>query len=134
MRPRKGRTGWLERMAGGAALLAVASCYGPVLLAGTLSLSGITLSVHGGVWTAMVTFFALLALAGVLLNYRRHRSLGPVLLAVAGAGLVAAVMLAHYNWIAELAGFSALAGAAAWDWQLRRPLRRQEELHVGYHA
>jgi hypothetical protein len=123
MRPSGTRSSWLDRLAGGAALLAVTSCYGLVLLAGALSFFGMTLSVHDGAWAAIVTFFALLALAGVLLGYKRHRSPGPALLALVGAGLITGVSLAHYNWMAELAGFAALAAAATWDWRLRRPPR-----------
>lgn len=125
---------WLDWLAGGAILLAVTSCYGLVLLVAVLSLFGITISIHGGAWAGAVIIFALLALAGMLLGYLRHRSPGPVLLAVAGAGLITAVMLAHYNWMAELAGFAALAGATAWDWRLRRPLHQKEEVNARPHA
>lgn len=134
MRPSGARAGWLDWLAGGAVLLAVTSCYGIVLLAGALSFFGVTLTVHGGAWAAVATFFAVLALAAMLPGYSRHRSPGPLLLALAGAGLVAAVMLAHYNWLAELAGFAALAGAATWNWRLRKRLHQREDLNVGYNA
>jgi hypothetical protein len=130
----RARSTWLDCLAGAAALLAVTSCYGLVLLTVVLSVFGITLSIHDGVWAGAVTFFALLALAGVLLGSWRYRSPGPVLLGLVGAGLVAAVMLAHYNWMAELAGLAALTGAATWDWRLRKPLRQREEPNAGHHA
>jgi len=126
------RLAWLP---GGATLLAIACCYGTALLVGAFSLLGITLSIHdgtwaGGVWAGSVTFFALLAFAGVLLGYRYHGSPGPVVLALAGSGLIAWVMLTDYNRIAEAFGFAALAAAATWHWWLRRPLRQQENLNA----
>lgn len=131
MIPSRAIASWLAWVPGSATLLAIVCCYGTVLLVGAFSLLGMTLSIHEGAWAGSVTFFALLAFAGVLLGYRRHRSLGPVVPALAGVGLVAWVMLADYNRIAEALGFAALAAAAVWDWRLRRPLRPQEKLNAG---
>lgn len=122
----------LDWLAGGATLLAIASCYGTGALVGTLALLGVTLSVHEGAWAWTVTFFGALAAAGVILGYRGHSSLGPPLLALAGAALIAWVMFAEYNRIAELAGFAALAFATVWNWRLKKRTEPpQEGLNVG---
>jgi hypothetical protein len=74
--------------AGAATFLAVTACYGSLLLMGVLSLMGITRALHEGAWAGAISALALLAVAGVLIGYRRHRTLAPFVLAFAGAALV----------------------------------------------
>jgi arsenite methyltransferase len=124
----RSRIDWL---AGGATLLAIASCYGTAALVGALALLGVTLPIHEGAWAGIVIFFGVLAAAGVALGYRDHSIPGPPLLALAGAALIAWVMLADYNRIAELTGFAALAIAAIWNWRLKKKTEPQEEMNVG---
>ena len=117
------RFDWL---AGGATLLALSACYGILLLAGTLSLMGVTLAVPEGVWAGVISTLALLAVVGVLLGYWRHRARAPLILALAGAALVLWVMLGRYDRLMELAGFASLVVAAVWDRRLKRATRKQE--------
>ncbi|MDH3672668.1 MAG: hypothetical protein OES46_16175 [Gammaproteobacteria bacterium] len=60
------RFGWLP---GVATILAIAACYGTVLVITALSLLGITLVVHEGVWAGAISVFALLAVVGMALGY-----------------------------------------------------------------
>lgn len=113
------RLDWLA----GAATLA---CYGTLMLIGALSLMGIALALHEGVWAGVTSAFALLAVAGVLMGYRRHRALAPLILALAGSALILWVMLGRYDRLMEAAGFAALVVAAAGDWRLKRATRTQE--------
>lgn len=117
------RFGWL---AGAATVLAIAACYGTLVLIGALALMGITLAPHAGVWAGVISVLALLAAAGVLLGYRRHRAIAPLLLALLGAALILWVMLGSYDRLMELAGFAVLVAAAVWDWRLKRATRTKE--------
>lgn len=120
------RFDWL---AGAATLLAIAACYGTFLLIGALSLMGVTLVLHEGAWAGVISLLALLAVAGVLLGYRRHRAIVPPILALAGAAPILWAMLGRYDRRMEVAGFAALVVAAAWDWRLKRATRTQENSH-----
>lgn len=117
------RSDWL---AGFATLLAIVACYGTLILVSALSVLGITLAIHEGAWAGTVSLFALIAAGAVLLGYRRHRTLGPLILACVGAALILWVMFGRYDRIVELAGFAALVCAAAWNWYAMRKNHRQE--------
>jgi len=84
------RFGWL---AGAATFLAIAACYGTMLLIGALLLLGVTLALHERAWAATISVLAVLAAAGVLPGHRRHRALTPTILALAGAGLILWVLV-----------------------------------------
>jgi hypothetical protein len=116
-------------LAGTATVIAIAACYGTLMLVGALSLMGIALAPHEGVWAGVISAFALLAVAGVLLGYRRHRALVPLILALAGAAVILWVMLGRYDPVMEVAGFAALAVAAVGDWRLNKATRTQENSH-----
>jgi hypothetical protein len=117
-----------EWLAGAATFLSLATCYGTMGLVGILSLMGVTLAVNAHVWAAAIVLFALLAVAGVALGYRRHRSLAPLGLAAVGALLVTVAMYASGTIVdglglparaVELVGFAGLVAAAVWDWRLK---------------
>lgn len=119
-------TSWL---AGAGALLSIATCYGTLGLIAALSMMGVTLAVNEHIWTGVIVAFALLAVFGVALGYRRHHKFNPVRLAIAGAALVIWAMygaqgivdlLGPYTFAVEIVGFSALMAAAYWDWRLKR--------------
>jgi len=129
----QGRVRRHDWLAGVATLLSLATCYGTLGLVGILSLMGVTLVIDVHVWAAAIVLFALVAVAGVALGYRRHRSPAPLGLAVVGAVLVGLAMYASGALedgtglaarLFELAGFAALAAAAVWDWRRKkRPAR-----------
>ena len=119
-------TSWL---AGAAALLSIAVCYGTLGLIAVLSMIGVTLALNENIWAGVIVFFALLAVLGVTLGYRKHRNSNPARLAIFGAALViwamygaAAIvdLLGVPGFAVEIAGFSALIAAAFWDWRLKR--------------
>lgn len=117
-RVRSGSPGdWL---AAGATLAAVVACYGTMLVVAALSLLGVAVAIHEGLWAGVIGFLALLAWAGVLLGYRRHRIPGPAVLATAGVLSVLWAMFGSYHWLIELAGLAALGLAVFRDWRLRR--------------
>jgi hypothetical protein len=72
-----------QGLAGAATLLAIVVCYGTLMLIATLSLIGITLVVHEGAWAVVISALAVLAVAGVLMGYWHHRTLAPLVLALA---------------------------------------------------
>lgn len=110
-----------------ASLMAVAACYGTLAVLATLSLMGVTLTLHEGAWAGAIVFFSLLALAGVALGRQQHGRFAPTALALAGATLIVWVMFAQYDRLIELAGFALLLGAAIWDWMLRKTIRQEEK-------
>ena len=90
---------------------------------------GVTLALNVDIWAGVIVAFALLAVIGVTLGYRRHRNANPVRLAVIGAALVIWAMygaeaivdlLGVPSTIVEIAGFAALIASAYWDWRLKR--------------
>ncbi len=111
------RFGWLP---GVATILAIAACYGTLLVITALPLLGITLVVHEGAWAGAISLFALLAVVGVALGYRRHHTLAPLVIAVISLAVILWVMFGSYNRIIELIGFTGLIIAAIWDWRLKR--------------
>lgn len=108
---------WLASVA---TALSIVACYGTLLTISALSLLGVSLAVHTRLWAGAIVFFALLSVVGIWLGYRRHRAPMPLLLAAAGVALIVWVMFGAFNRLLELAGFSALLLAVAWDWRLKR--------------
>jgi hypothetical protein len=123
------RFGWL---AGAGTLLSLLACYGTLGLVAILSIMGVSLAINVHVWAAAIVAFALLAALGVGLGYRRHRKLGPVVVAFVGALLVIWAMYGSEtipalfgfpSRVIELIGFAGLIAAAAWDWRLKKAER-----------
>lgn len=110
----------LEWLAGAAALLSILACYGTLFVVSALSALGITLVVHGGAWAGAISVFAVLAVVGVALGYRRHRALAPLVVAAIGAVIIIWVMFGSFNRVLELIGFGALIVGAILDWRLKR--------------
>lgn len=119
------RTAMLDWLPAGATVLSVAACYGTLLVLAGLSALGASVALDEAAWSGFVAFFTLAALAGVLLGCRRHGALGTALPASLGAALILWVLFVRYHWLAELAGFAALALDALWDWRLKRAQRGQ---------
>ncbi len=108
----------LDWLPGAATVCSVLACYGTLALVSILSLMGLSISLNEGMWAGAISFFAVLAAIGVGLNYRRHKSVGPVVLASLGALLVLWTMLGSFNRVIEITGFIALLGASLWDWKI----------------
>ena len=99
-------------------LAAMLACYGTIALVGILSIMGISLVVNPVVQASSISILALLAALLIVLHLKRARSLGPALVAIAGAAVILWVMWGTYNWMLELGGFVAILCAAYWDWRL----------------
>jgi len=109
-----GKAPWFPRAA---TALAVLSCYGTTVLIGLLSLLGVTLAIDESVWAGAIAFFAALATAAIAMSYRRHRIVGPTVVAALGLGLILWAMFGSYSRVIELVGFVLLIAAALWDWR-----------------
>lgn len=109
-----GKLGWLP---GATAILAFLACNCAFILVAVLSVFGITIAINPHVQAAMVSLFAVLTLGFVLLNYRKHRVPGPMILSVLGAVLVVGTMYISFNKIIETVGLLALIASAIWSWR-----------------
>ncbi len=109
----------LSRLSGAAAALSIMACYGTLAVVSLLTLAGFSIDIHEGAWAAVIVVFAGLAFVGVLMNFRRHRTLGPVIVAAIGAALITWVMFVSFNRIIEVAGFVALITAAVWERRMK---------------
>lgn len=110
----------LGRLPQVATILSILACYGTLLTVSVLSLLGVTLVVHKGAWAGLITFFAWLALAGVAINFRRYRVVGPLIVAAVGSVFITWVMFVSFNRIMELIGFAGLITATVWDIRIKR--------------
>ena len=114
MSDRSSKASWFSSAA---TALAVLSCYGTMVLIGLLSLLGVTLAIDEGAWAGAAAIFAALATVAVAMSYRRHRIVGPTVVAALGLGLILWVMFGSYSRVIELVGFVLLIAAALWDWR-----------------
>lgn len=110
----------LRRLAATCTVLSITACYGTLATVSVLSLLGVTLAIHKGVWAGAISLFALLALSGVALGYRVHRGIGPLVFAALGAGAILWAMFGSYSRVVELMGFAGLITGSIWDWRLKR--------------
>ncbi len=115
-----GRWEWLP---GVATVCSIVACYGTLAVVGALSVMGVGIVLHEGAWAGVISVFAVIAAAGIAFGYRRHRAIGPLILAIAGAALVLWVMFGSFNRVLEIAGFAALVAATAWDWRVNKSRR-----------
>lgn len=100
--------------------LALIACYGTLAVVGLLSLARISVSINEGIWAAAIVLFALLALVGLFLSWRRHRRIWPVVLGIVGVGVIVFTMGVAYNRVVEFVGFAVLVGAVILDWRAKR--------------
>lgn len=124
MNPRRGwhaiRQRGLVGMAG--LILALLTCYGTLAATALLPMFGVSLALNEGVWAGAIAVFTLLTAVAVVAGMRRHRFVGPAILALAGAGIVMYSLYIHYQVLVELAGFILLSGGAGWDLYRKRQL------------
>ena len=121
----RGQLAWLPTTV---TLLSILSCYGTLAVVTALSAMGITLGLNVHIWALVILAFALLAVVGLALGYRRHSSSGPLVLGIVGT-LVVIFSTYGSRIIAttgiprdavEIVGFAILLAGAVWDWQLKK--------------
>ena len=108
--------------------MSIFSCKGTLGIVTGLSLMGITLHINVHAWAAAIVAFALVAVLGLALGYRRHRRSGTLLLGVVGVLFVifslyrseAIPMMGIPRNAVEIVGFAGLVAAGIWDWQLKK--------------
>jgi rhodanese-related sulfurtransferase len=110
-------SGKSSRIPRAATALAVLSCYGTTVLIGMLSLLGVSLALDEGVWAGAISVFAALATIAIAVSYRRHRTIGPTVVAAIGLGLILWAIYDSYSRVIELTGFVLLIVATLWDWR-----------------
>jgi Flp pilus assembly protein TadB len=123
MSSRRQQLAWL---AAAGTLLSIFSCYGTLGIITGLSVMGITLAVNVHVWAVVIVAFALMAVLGLALGYRRHRSRGALVLGIVAAlvvifslygSQVIRTILGMPRDAVEIVGFAGLVAAAIWDWR-----------------
>jgi hypothetical protein len=115
----------LGRYSGIVVVLAVAACYGTLVLVAVLALAGVTLSIHESAWAGAIVALVWIAVLAMGINILRYRNFGPFVLSDIGALLVSWVMLVDYSRPMEGAGFVLLLAAAFWDRHLKKRARAQ---------
>lgn len=100
-----------------AALLA---CYGTLVAIAVLGAAGVTVAIDETAWAGAITIFAAVAAMAVLAGQRKHRRLGPGIVAVLGASAIGYTMTVSYDLALELAGFVLIAAGVVWDQILGR--------------
>lgn len=68
-------------------LMAAATCYGTLTLAGLMSAFGATLAINEVLWAGGIIAFAAMATTVIALGVRKHKSIKPVLIALVGTGV-----------------------------------------------
>ena len=109
-------------------LLSIFSCKGTLGIVTGLSLMGLTLHINVHLWSAAIVGFALVAVLGLALGYRQHRTSGTILLGAVGAlfviftlyGSQVLQMMIIPRDAVEIIGFASLLAAGIWDWQLMK--------------
>ncbi len=102
------------------AVLAFIACNGTILLIAALSAIGISVSINPHLQAAAISLFAIVTLALVIRDFKRHRVVGPLLLAALACITLVATLYIYYNNIVESIGLLALFAAALWGWQVNR--------------
>ena len=105
---------------GVAALLTFIACNGLFLVTALLALFGITLGINPHVQAILISLFAILTSILIYKGFRRHRKIGPLLLAGIGAVVIILTMYISYSKLIESAGLLALVVAAGWSWYIAR--------------
>ena len=88
-----------------------------------MSAFGASLAINEGLWAGGIIAFAAMATTVIALGVRKHKSIKPVLIALVGTGVLIYTMYVNYNTVTELVGFTILALATWFDYDLRRWVR-----------
>jgi hypothetical protein len=118
----------LSRFTGLAAILSILACYGTLAFVTIMSIFGVTIKIHGGVWAGVITLFAWLVVLSIAINYRYLRANGPLMLAVVGAAIITVVMFVTFNRFLEITGFAALIASSLWERRVKRCAKQDATL------
>jgi hypothetical protein len=108
---------WLAPLA---AILSLAACYGTLAAVALLGLLGARVVLDEALWAGSIVAFALVAVVGLILGARRHRTLWPLAVGTIGAAGIVYTMTLSYDRSMEIGGFLLLAVAVAADWRKSR--------------
>ena len=111
------RRPWLPTVS---TLLSVLACYGTLIIVAALGAMGIVVAINETIWASAIVVFAGLAVFGLFVSYRSHRSPLPMIIALIGLIVTVYTMYFHYNRILELGGFVLLTIAVMLDWRRRK--------------
>ncbi len=100
--------------------MAAITCYGTLALVGIMSALGVSMAVDENIWAGGIILFAVVACVVIALGLRKHRSPKPLIVALAGTGVLIYTMYVDYSTVTELFGFTILAIATYLDFDLRR--------------
>jgi len=103
-----------------AALLAFIACNGLIAATALLALFGIGFNINPHLQAILISIFAALTSVFIFKGYRRHRIIGPLLLAIAGAAIIILTLYISYDKLVETLGLLILIAAAGWNWQAAR--------------
>jgi hypothetical protein len=103
------------------------ACYGTLAIIGLFGALGFSVSIHKGAWAITISLFALIALLGAVLNYRKHGIPPPAILSTIGFGLILWAMFVHFQRFVEITGFSCLIIKAIWDHQIKKRIEVSSE-------
>lgn len=112
-------TSWLSR---GSAICSVITCYGALAVIALLGSLGISMTLNETAWAGLIVLFASVSVFGLVLSWRQHHNVWPLLLGCLGCGLITYVMTIDYRLTLEILGFVLLGSAVFWDWKLQKYL------------
>ncbi|MFC4353313.1 MerC family mercury resistance protein [Fodinicurvata halophila] len=98
-----------------AAVVALISCYGPLLLIGVLSLLGTSLVLDETLWAGAILAATAVALLALVISFLRHRKPLSLLFALAGGALIFYAFLVSYHVLIEGLGFLLLIVGVVMD-------------------
>lgn len=102
------------------AIFAFIACNGLVILLAVLSAIGVSVSINPHIQAAAISFFAIVTFALVFKEFKKNRTIGPLILAAAATVTLIGTMYIHFNKIIESVGLLALFASALWSWQVSR--------------
>ena len=108
------------RLAAVVAIFAFIACNGLVILLAVLSAIGVSVSINTHIQAAAISFFAIVTLTLVFKEFKKKRTIGPLILATAATVTLIGTMYIHFNKIIESVGLLALFASALWSWQISR--------------
>ncbi len=119
---------WLDKIGSGGALAAAiaAPCCFPIFAAVAAGLGLGALGPYESLVLYLFQGFALLSLAGLLVSYRIHRQIGPVIAGLLSVGAIAYTFYWSFQTIGLYAGLVGLLTATIWNYLARRSRKAGE--------
>lgn len=103
---------WLPVATG---ILALASCYGMLVLVAGLGALEISFEINNTLWGTIIILLSATRCLALTRNAGRHGHIAPASSGVLGLAILVWVMLIHYAASLEFVGFGALLGGVLWD-------------------